>query len=290
MNRKFEFIAAKKGHCALIELHRAVGVSKSTWHRHQRAASRWSQERAADQELRGLIRKIWDESGQAYGAPRVSLELRDLGWVVNHKKVARLMQEEGIFSCVPHRPPGTKPRPKAADVDDLVHRRFEAKRPNQIWACDITQIRTGHGWLYLVCFVDLYSRRVVGYAMGRRCTAKLVVQAFMAAIKDRQPPAGLIIHTDRGPQFVSRKFQNAVRDAKCRLSMARPGHGHCADNAVAESLWASLKKERINRWRWANRTSCTKVIHNYIAWYNQSRRHSYLGGVAPATFELAIAA
>jgi putative transposase len=290
MNRKLDFIAAKRGHCALIELRRAVGVSKSTWQRRQRAASRWSKERETDQKLRALIRKIWDDSGQAYGAPRITLELQSLGWVVNHKKVARIMREEGIFSCVPYRPPGTKPRPKAADVEDLVRRRFEAKAPNQIWVCDITQIRTGQGWLYLVCFVDLYSRKVVGYATGKRCTAKLLVQVLNAAIKARQPSAGLIIHVDRGPQFVSHKFQAAVRDAKCRLSMSRPGHGHCADNAVAESFWASLKKERLNRWRWANRYSCTQVIRRYISWYNASRRHSYLGGVAPDTFELPIAA
>lgn len=290
MNRKLEFIAAKKGHCALIELHRAVGVSKSTWHRHQRAAAKWNEEQEQDRRLRVLIRKIWDESGQAYGAPRITLELRDLGWVVNHKKVARIMREDGIFSCVPYRPPGTKPRPRAADVDDLVHRRFEAKAPNQVWVCDITQIRTGQGWLYLGCFVDLYSRKVVGYAMGNRCSAKLVVQVFRKAVQDRKPLAGLIVHVDRGPQFVSRKFQAAVRDARCRLSMARPGHGHAADNAVAESLWASLKKERLNRWRWATRSTCARVIRSYMTWYNQSRRHSYLGGVSPASFELAIAA
>lgn len=289
MNRKLEFIAAKKGHCALIDLHRAVGVSKSTWHRCQRAA-KWSGNKNADQQLRALIRKIWDESDQAYGAPRVRLELKALGWVTNHKKVARIMREDGLFSCAPHRPAGTKPRPAAADVEDLVHRVFRATAGNQVWVCDITQIRTAQGWLYLACFIDLYSRKVVGYAMSSRCTAKLVVKAFNQAIQARKPASGLIVHTDRGSQFVSRRFQKAVREAKCRLSMSRPGLGHCADNAVAESFWASLKKERLNRWRWANRTRCSQVVRSYVRWYNTLRRHSYLGGVSPDNFELALAA
>jgi putative transposase len=288
MKRKFEFIAAKKGHCALLQLHRAVGVSKSTWYRHLDAT--WSERRDEETKLREQIRAIWNESGQAYGAPRITQELRGMGLVVNHKKVARIMREDGIFSCVPYRPPGTKPRPKAADVEDLVHRKFEAGKPNRIWACDITQIRTAQGWLYLVCFIDLYSRRVVGHALGKRCTAKLVVQTFEEAVKDRRPSAGLIIHTDRGSQFVSHRFRSAVQKARCRLSMARPGLGHCADNAVAESFWASLKKERLNRWRWAKRASCARTIRSYIAWYNSLRRHKYLGGVSPDAYELALAA
>ena len=289
MNRKFEFIAAKKGHCALIELHRAVGVSKSTWHRRARAIG-GSQKEADNRELRALIRKVWDESGQAYGAPRITLELKALGKIVNHKKVARVMREEGIFSCVPFRPAGTKPRPAAANVEDLVQRRFQASGPNQVWVCDITQIRTAQGWLYLVCFIDLYSRKVVGYAIDHRCTAKLVIAAFSQAIRARNPRAGLIVHTDRGPQFVSHRFRRAVRQAKARLSMSRPGLGHCADNAVAESFWASLKKERLNRWRWGTRAQCTRAIESYIRWFNRHRRHSYLGGVSPTAYEQAIAA
>lgn len=285
MNRKFEFIAAKKGHCALIELHRAMGVSKSTWFR--RAQTSWSDD---DRALRALIRRIWNESGQAYGSPRITLELKALGWRVNHKRVARIMREEGVFSCVPYRPAGTKPRPAAAEVEDLVRRQFGVDAPNRAWVCDITQIRTAQGWLYLVCFLDLYSRKVVGFAMGNQCTAELVIQALRGALRSRRPARGLIIHTDRGPQFVSHKFQRVVREAKCRQSMARPGLGHCADNSVAESFWASLKKERINRWRWATAEECARVIRNYISWYNRLRRHSYLGGVSPDAFEHAAAA
>jgi len=285
MNRKCEFIAAKKGHCALIELHRAVGVSKSTWYRRQRAE--WSSRQETDLELREQIRGLWDQSGQANGAPRITLDLHDLGWEVNHKKVARIMREEGIFSCVPFRPSGTKPRPRAADVDDLVRRKFLALEPNRVWVCDITQVRTAQGWLYLACFIDLFSRRVVGYAIGKRCTAKLVIEAFARAFNERRPAPGLIVHTDRGSQFTSHRFQRAIAERGCRLSMARPGAGHCADNSVAESFWASLKKERLNRWRWATRSRCTKVIHEYIRWYNTLRRHSHLGGISPTTFELA---
>ena len=288
MNRKLEFIAAKKGHCALIDLHRAVGVSKSTWYRRQRATVETNGK--SEKKLRELIRKLWNDSGQAYGAPRITLDLRELGLPVNHKRVARIMREEGVFSCAPHRPAGTKRRPAAANVDDLVHRHFTVDRANAIWVCDITQIRTRKSWLYLVCFIDLYSRRVVGYAIGERCTANLVLQAFRAALRERQPEAGLIVHTDRGSQFVSQRFQDAVRGSGCRLSMARPGLGHCADNSVAESFWASLKKERLNRWRGTSRSRCIGIIRAYISWYNTLRRHSHLGGVSPNAFEIARAA
>jgi putative transposase len=280
---KCEFIAAKKGHHATSEAQRVVGVSKSTWHRWQHAATNRAQRDQAEHQLVVRIRDVWNESGQAYGAPRIRDELRNKGIVVNHKRIRRLMQRHGITSCMPYRPPRTTQRGAGPVPEDLVQRKFYASEPNSIWVTDITYIRTAQGWLYLVAFMDLYSRKVVGSATGKRCSTKLVLQALNNAMKSRKPGRGLIIHSDRGCQYTSRAFQKALRLAGIRQSMGRTGT--CYDNAAAESLWASLKKERIGRWLWLTRAAATREITSYITWYNSRRLHSTLGNLAPAVFE-----
>ena len=288
MNRRCEFVAAKKSRHATIEARRVAGVSKGSWYRWLAGGARRSAHQAEDQRLGKRIVEIWKASDRAYGLPRILHELRAEGWQVNPKRVRRLMRERGVVSCMPFRPPRTTVRGAQPAAEDLVARTFTAAGPNQVWVSDITYVRTRQGWLYLAAFTDLFSRRVVGYAVSSRCDTKLVLRAFNQACRARKPGPGLIVHSDHGCQYTSQEFRAALRRLKARQSMGRVGT--CYDNAVAESLWASLKKERLGRWRWDSHDEAVRAIRRYITWYNAARRHSTLGYVSPAQFELAAAA
>ena len=281
--RRCEFIAAKKGHHTTIEARRVVGVSKSTWMRWQRGATKRASALESDRELLARIRAIWNESGQAYGVPRIVAELRGQGIVANHKRVRRLMRRHGITSCMPYRPPRTTVHGLGPVPEDLLRRWFHADAPDTKWVTDITYIRTAQGWLYLAAITDLYSRKVVGYAVSNRCSTKLVLKALHNALAARKPAPGLIHHSDRGCQYTSRAYQKALRAAGIRQSMGRTGT--CFDNAAAESLWASMKKERLGRWVWITRAAATREVHRYICWFNTRRLHSTLGYAAPDVFE-----
>lgn len=283
MTRRCEFIAAKKGHHTTIEARRVVGVSKSTWQRWQSAATKRADGTAVEIELVREIRDVWNESGHAYGAPRIRAELRARGILVNHKRVRRLMQKHGITSCMPFRPPRTTKAGSEFFSDDLIRRDFTATEPDTKWVTDITYIRTAQGWLYLAAIIDLYSRKVVGFATNKRCSTKLCLEALRNALKSRKPERGLIHHSDRGCQYTSRAYRRALRDAGIRQSMGRTGS--CFDNAAAETFWSSMKKERMDRYVWITRALAHREVRRYIRWYNSQRRHSTLGYVAPDAFE-----
>lgn len=288
MNRRCEFIAAKKSHHATIEARRVVGVSKGSWSRWVKGTEARASKVASDQELLGQIKKIWRQSGEAYGVPRICRELQAQGVAANHKRVRRVMRANGITSCMPYRPPRTTQRGAQPPAEDLVVRKFSAVAANRVWVSDITYIPTDGGWLYMVAFVDLYSRKVVGVAFSSRCDTALLVTAFRSAVRSRRPGPGLIVHSDHGCQYTSRAFLRELRRIRARPSMGRTGV--CWDNAVAESFWASLKKERISRWRWSTRREAEMEARRYVRWYNRQRLHSTLDYVSPDAFELRIAA
>ena len=183
----------------------------------------------------------------------------------------------------------TQPADGARLAPDLVNRTFEAPAPNQVWVSDITYIRTWEGWLYLATFIDLFSRRVVGFAIDDHMRSELVVDAFEDARRERRPRAGLVVHSDRGSQYTSKAFRDALRDAGALQSMA--SKGDCFDNAVAESFNATIKEELIFRMTCASKRRTKEAVGEYINnFYNLRRRHSTIGNLSPADFELGVQA
>lgn len=230
-----------------------------------------------------IIRKIFEDSWKTYGVRRVHQELRNNNEPVNRKLVERIMRENGI------RPKRNRPFKLTTDSKHSLPRspnnlaqRFNVNRPNGVWVTDITYVETGEGWLYLCAFIDLYSRKVVGWSMSERMTADLVVNAYRMSTERRGVRAPLIVHSDQGSQYASAEFRQQLRC--CLQSMSRKGN--CWDNAVAESFFGALKSELIYRYRWDTREEAASAIFEYIEiFYNKKRLHSKLGYVSPEEFE-----
>jgi putative transposase len=280
----FRLIAAEKANHPVDLLCRVLGVSRSGFYA-------WSTRAPSNRELQDAwlteqIREIHAANRGVYGSPRVHAELRlGRGISVSHKRVERLMRRAGISGLVPKRRGRTTIRvPGVRVADDLVKRQFRAAAPNVLWVADITYLRTWEGWLYLVAVQDAFSRRIVGWSMADHMRSDLVVDALGMAIARRQPESGLIHHSDQGSQFVSLAFGQACGNAGIARSMG--SRGDCFDNAVAESFFATLKKELIRRQSWPTRAELRQAVFEYIElFYNATRRHSTLGMVAPAEYE-----
>ncbi len=244
-----------------------------------------------DAELTGKIVEIHDTSRRTYGSPRVHHELRAQGERCSRKRVARLMRAADRYGCAPKRWKKTTMAdlsdPAAATRADLVGRDFavDAAAVNTRWCGDITYIPTWEGWLYLATVIDLASRRVVGWAVADHLRTNLVADALTDAHHRRRPAPGVVFHSDRGCQYTSTQYANLARDLGVTLSVGR--RGQCWDNAVAESFFATLKTELIDRRSWPTRRAATAAIFDYIeGWYNTRRRHSTLDYLSPAAFEL----
>jgi putative transposase len=244
------------------------------------------QRELSDAWLLEQIKEIHAANRRVYGSPRIHAELRIArGIHVGRKRVRRLMREAQISGLVPRRRGRTTIRvPGVRVADDLVERDFTPVGPNVLWVADITYLRSWEGWVYLVAVQDAYSRRIVGWAMAEHMRGELVVDAVGMALARRRPKPGLIHHSDQGSQFVSLAFGQKARDAGIALSMGSRGDAY--DNAVAESFFATLKKELIHRRSWRSRRELTGEVFDYIeTFYNHQRRHSTLGFLSPAQFE-----
>jgi transposase InsO family protein len=240
-----------------------------------------------DRMLAQEIDQIHARSRKTYGAPRVAQELRKKGLRHGRNRVARLMKETGLCGrqkgryCV---------RTTDSDHDQPIapNRLAQAPKataPNQLWVADITYIETQEGWLYLAAILDLYSRKIVGWAMGERIDTVLVLKALAMARLHRRPPAELLFHSDRGVQYASAEYRQALREAGFTASMSR--RGNCYDNATMESFWATLKLELVYRGHFATRAHARHQIFDYIeTFYNRQRAHSALGYHSPVDFEL----
>jgi putative transposase len=195
------------------------------------------------------------------------------------------MRQADITGLVPRKRGRTTIRvPGVRVADDLVEREFRPAAPNVLWVADITYLRTWEGWLYLAAVQDAYSRRIVGWSMAEHMRAELVVDALQMGLHRRRPGPGLVHHSDQGSQFVSLAFGQQARDAGIAVSMG--SKGDCYDNAVAESFFATLKKELIHRRSWPTRRELVSEVFEYIeGFYNTTRRHSTLGYLSPAQFE-----
>jgi putative transposase len=280
----FRLIAAEKANHPVDLLCSVLGVSRSGFYAW---ATRAPSDRAlTDAWLSEQIREIHAENRGVYGAPRIQAELRIArGIHVGRKRVERLMRLAGISGLVPKKHGRTTIRvPGVRVADDLVNREFRPTTPNVLWVADITYLRSWEGWLYLVAVQDAYSRRIVGWSIADHMRADLVVDALNMAIARRQPDAGLIHHSDQGSQFVSLAFGQACGKAGIARSMG--SRGDCFDNAVAESFFATLKKELIRRQSWPTRADLRQAVFEYIElFYNATRRHSTLGMLSPVEFE-----
>jgi putative transposase len=264
----------------------AAGVSRSAYYAWLEQGEgptgrEWDEAHLIDQ-----IRDLHRESNETSGEPRITAELARKGWTVNHKRVERLMREEGLQGHRPHRRRSlTKPDEAAPPLPDLLGRAFQPELPNLAWCGDITYIPTGEGWLYLATTLDLASRRLLGWSMGERHDASLVIDALDAAVaaRGRTQMAGTIFHSDRGAEYTSAACRAACERLGLTQSAGRTGS--CLDNAVAESFFASLKVELVNRYRFATRAQARQAIFAWIVRYNRQRLHSTLGFVPPIEWE-----
>lgn len=245
----------------------------------------------ADREVGDLVEKIHEQSFGTYGTRRVTAELRlGLGHQVNHKRVERLMRQRGLHGVTRRRVRGcTRSRAGDERADDLVHRQFRPEGPDRLWVHDVTQHRTGEGWVYLAVVIDAWSRRVVGWSIADHMRAELVADAIDMATWRRRPPAGAIAHSDHGSNYCSWVFGQRLRRAGLLGSMGTVGDA--LDNAVAESFFASLQCELLDRHNWPTRAGLARAIFGWIeTCYNPTRRHSTLGYLSPVDFETTNAA
>ena len=238
-----------------------------------------------DRELIKEIKRIHMQSKGVYGSPKIRDELVDEGFPVGRHKVARLMRLERLKGIPKRRYRiTTQQDPKHSPARDLLKQDFSADKSDHRWVADITYISTNQGWLYLAVVIDLYSRLVVGWSMSQWIHRKLVIDALKMAIDARQPQSGLIHHSDRGGQYTSDDFRDELAKHEIQCSMGSAGN--CYDNAVAESFFGLLKRERVNRTRYRTRDEARADIFDYIeVFYNRKRRHGYLGNISPVDFE-----
>lgn len=238
-----------------------------------------------DCTLTQAIRKIHSDSKGVYGAPKIRAELQAQGHHHGRHKIARLMRIAGLKGCPQKRFKVTTQRdPSHPVAKNLLQQNFTAKAPNHLWASDITYIDTKQGWLYLAIVMDLYSRRIVGWSMDQWMSRHLVIEALNMALGNRVPDKQLIHHSDRGSQYTSDDFRDVLDEHGIRCSMS--GRGNCYDNAVVESFFGLLKRERINRVRYQTRDEARADIFDYIeCFYNRKRRHGFIGNISPVDYE-----
>lgn len=243
----------------------------------------------ADERLLLNVRVAYRTSEGTYGAPRVHRELQSEGLRVGKKRVARLMRADGLVAT-----PRRRRGPRTTDsthafpiAPNLLARRFDltgVRAVNRAWVSDLTYVPTGEGWVFLAVVLDLASRRVVGWAMRDTLDAALALSALQMALGVRCPAAGLLHHSDRGVQYACTAYRELLAAHGMQASMSR--RGDCWDNAVAESFFATLERELIDRHTWATRAAARRAIFDYIAgWYNSRRRHSTLNYLSPAEYE-----
>ena len=240
-----------------------------------------------DRQLSVQIAAVHNKSRGTYGSPSIRDHLVENGERVGRKRVARLMREQGLsgnpLKKFKHTTDSTHGRPVARN---LVNRVFEVAHPNSLWVTDITYIWTWEGFLYLSVILDVFSRRVVGWAIDDSMHTDLALDALRMAVRERQPAGRLVHHSDRGSQYASLAYQQELKGSGMICSMSRKGD--CWDNAVAESFFATLKRELIYRQSWPTKARVIAAIENYITeFYNSWRRHTALGGMSPMRYEAA---
>jgi putative transposase len=239
-----------------------------------------------DERLLVLVKASHVASGRVYGSPRVFLDLRETGEQVGENRVARIMRVNKIRAVRGYKTPRFARGAPSIIVPNRLDRKFTVEQPDRVWVTDITYIRTWQGWLYLAAVLDLYSRKIVGWSMKPTLARGIVLDALLMAVWRRRPSQTVLVHSDQGSQYGSDDWTRFCDDNDLEPSMSR--RGNCWDNAVAESFFSSLKKERIRKQIYRTRELAKADVFDYIeGFYNRTRRHSHLGGVSPEAFERA---
>ena len=246
-----------------------------------------SQQERLNRELDNRIRELFARHKQRYGAPRITDDLHDEGIACSENRVARRMRVLGLRAIQAKKFKVTTDSNHSKPVaPDLIEQDFTAEAPNEKWVSDITYVWTDEGWLYLAVVMDLYSRVIVGWSMNRRMTQQLVCDALTMALFRRHFPKGTIIHSDRGSQYCSKRYQRLISNNGLRCSMGR--RANCYDNAAMESFFHTLKVELVHRERYTTRRTAKSKIFEYIeTYYNRQRKHSAIGYKIPMQFEQA---
>lgn len=280
----FDHIRAEAADYSVQRMCALLGVSRSGYYDH--VARQGQAPPIDDERLVAKMRAFQSTAGGAYGKRRMHRELQADGERVGRRRVRRLMREHGIVAVQ------TQLFHKTTDSNhdlgfapNLLQQDFATNAPDRVWVGDITYLWTAAGWCYLAVILDLYSRRVVGWAMDDHMRAELPLRALSRALESRGPQPGLIHHTDRGSQYAAHSYRALL--AKWSVAQSMSGAGNCYDNAVAESFFATIKKERLSLRAFATRTEAYDTVAQYIdGFYNPTRRHSTLGDISPIQYEL----
>lgn len=284
---RFRFVEEQRGAFSITRLCEVMNVSPRGFRAFRsRPASR---RQRTDMVVLAHIKEQSRLSLGSYGRPRMTEELKEVGIDVGHRRVGRLMRENGIAVERTRKFKATTDSDHTFNIaPNLLDRDFSAAGPNQKWAGDISYIWTREGWLYLAVILDLHSRRVIGWAVSNRMKRDLAIRALKMAIAFRAPPKGCIFHSDRGSQYCSHGYQKILRRHGLLASMS--GKGNCYDNAAVETFFKTIKAELIWRRSWETRRQAEMAIFEYInGFYNPRRRHSALGWKSPVAFERKVA-
>jgi putative transposase len=280
---KYTFIDAHRAEFQVRRMCRVLGVQRSGYYAWRKRAP--SDRAQANQALLVLIRAEHAASRKTYGSPRIHVVLGRKGERCGHNRVARLMRLDGLRPLPRRnrRPVTTQRQAGVVPAPNRLNQDFSAKAPNTKWVSDFTYIETGEGWLYLAVVLDLFSRKVIGWAMRQTMDTPLVADALRMALRDREPPAGLLHHSDQGCQYTSAAYLDCLNTALAQLSMSRVAN--CYDNAVMESFFGTLKTECVTG-PFATPAQARTTIFEYLeVWYNRQRLHSTLGYFSPVDFE-----
>ena len=280
---RYQYIREHRQEFSVKRMCQLLGVTRSGYYA-------WQPENVGPRELenRVLVEQIRVEyklSRQTYGSPRIWASLVGQGVACGRHRVARLMRRVGIRPLKRHRryPVTTQRQPGVIPAPNRLNQEFSATTANTKWVSDITYIDTAAGWLYLAIILDLFSRKVIGWAMSEHMNTALVETALHMALQTRQPETSLLHHSDQGSQYTSSAYQNRLADRHIQMSMSRVGN--CYDNAVAESFFSTLKAECVTS-QFATHAQARTTIFKYIeVWYNRQRLHSTLGYLSPVEFE-----
>ena len=280
---KYVFIAAHETQFQVKRMCRVLEVQRSGYYAwRKREPSTQSQ---ANEALLVLIEEEFKNSRKTYGSPRLHVVLRRKGIVCGRNRVARLMRLKGIVAIQrrKYRPVTTQRQPGVVPAPNRLNQDFFASAPNLKWVSDFTYIETAEGWLYLAVVLDLFSRKVIGWAMSKTMDTALVETALRMALLGRRPPAGLLHHSDQGSQYTSAAYRNCLNEALAQLSMS--GVGNCYDNAVIESFFGTLKTECVTASFPTHALAHITIFEYMEVWYNRLRLHSTLGYFSPVDFE-----
>ena len=267
---------------SVYELCEALDVARGTFYNYIFRRADHSKREEAQIELMRLVQQVFDDSSQRFGAEKIRVTLAESGVRVGTKRIAAIMQELGLQSIRPDAKKQYKKQPQYKK-QNLLERQFTADHPNQIWVSDITYFKVNDYWMYLCIILDLFSRRIVGYRVSRNASTNLVTSTFRTAFRERGNPSGLTFHSDRGKQYTSAAFTVLLQKCEVKQSFSATARPH--DNAVAETFFASFKKEEAYRREYTSEQSYRKSVEQYIRFYNELRPHRTLKYKTPQAFE-----